>query len=261
MTIKSILVVMSTPAETARLTAAFALAERHGAAVSVLHVKPSPVVYVGGGPGMDMPVAMIEAQQQEFDRTANAIEAVVKAEAARTGFDVEWRSEEGDAVGIAGVHARYADLVVAAPDLARDLVFSAAAPVLAFPEGSKTTAAVRVMIAWNGSREAARAVRDAMPLIETAETVMVVVVDPPAGRPIGMDLGRALGRHGIKADVRERLSDGGDVGAILLEEARTSGAELLVMGAYGHSRLREWVLGGATEEALGEAKIPVLLSH
>ncbi len=261
MTIKSILVVMSTPSETARLKAAFALAERHGATVAVLHAKPTPVVYAGGGPGMDMPVALIESQQQEFDRTAKAIEAAVKAEAARIGIEVEWRSEEGDAVGIAGVHARYADLVVASPDLARDLVFSAAAPVLAFPEDGKTSAPTRVMIAWNGSREVAPAVRDALPLIEAAETVMVIVVDPPTGRPIGMDLGRALGRHGIKVDVSERLSDGGDVGAILLEEARTSGAELLVMGAYGHSRLREWVLGGATEEARSEAKIPVLLSH
>lgn len=260
MALRSILVVMSVPTEVARLKAAFALAERHDASIAVLHVKPSPIVYAGG-PGMDVPVALIESQQQEFDRTAKVVEGVVRAEAKKAGVTVEWRSEEGDAVGIAGVHARYADLVVAAPDLARDLVFTAAAPVLAFPEGAEPVAPERALVAWNGSREASRTVRDALPLIEAAETVLVVVVDPPAGRPIGMDLGRSLGRRGVKAEVSERLSDGGDVGAILLEEARTAGAELLVMGAHGHSRFREWVLGGTTEGALSESRIPVLLSH
>lgn len=261
MAIKSILVVMSgASGEEVRLKEAFALAARHSASIAALHVKPTPAIYVSS-PGMEMPVAIIESQQREIDRTAAAVEASVKAEAEKAGVAVEWRSEEGDEITVAGVHARYADLVVASPDVARDLVFSSASPVLAFPNGAKPAAPKRVLVAWNGSREAARAVRDALPMIEAAATVSVIVIDPPSGQAIGTDLGRALAHHGIKVDVSERLSGGAEVGTILLEEARTSGAELLVMGAYGHSRFREWVLGGATEAALSEAKIPVLLSH
>jgi nucleotide-binding universal stress UspA family protein len=261
MAIKTVLVVMSgVQGDAARLKAGLALAARAEATVAVLHVKPSPILYAGGG-GMEMPVSLIEAQVQEIDRRALSVEADVKDLAERAGTAVEWRCEEGEEVTVAGIHARYADLVVASPDLARDLVFDSASPVLAFPDEAKPDAPRRVLVAWNGSREAACAVRDALPLLKAAETVDVIVVDPPAGRPIGVDLGRFLGRHGIKVEVRERLSDGAAIGTLLLEEARTSGAELLVMGAYGHSRLREWVLGGATEETLDAPSIPVLLSH
>jgi nucleotide-binding universal stress UspA family protein len=261
MAIKTVLVVMSgVPGDMARLRAGFALAARAEAMVVALHVKPTPILYAGGG-GMEMPVSLIEAQVQEIDRRALSVEAEAKALAEKAGAAVEWRCEEGEEVTIAGIHARYADLVVANPDLARDLVFDSAAPVLAFPDVAKPDAPRRVLVAWNGSREAARAVRDAMPLLKSAETVEVLVIDPPDGRPIGVDLGRFLGRHGIKVDIRERLSGGAAIGTLLLEEARTSGAELLVMGAYGHSRLREWVLGGATEETLDDPTIPVLLSH
>lgn len=261
MAIRTVLVVVSgVPGDTARLKAGLALAARAQAGVAVLHVKPSPILYAGGG-GMEMPVALIEAQVQDIDRRALAIEEEVKALAGKSGAAIDWRCEEGDEITVAGLHARYADLVVASPDVARDLVFDAASPILAFPDEAKADAPRRVLLAWNGSREAARAARDALPLLKAAETVDVIVVDPPAGRPIGVDLGRFLGSHGITVEIRERLSGGADIGALLLEEARTSGAELLVMGAYGHSRLREWVLGGATEEALETQTIPVLLSH
>ena len=261
MTLKSILVVMQGgPGDQTRLAEAFAIAKPHDASVAALHVKPTPAIYVGS-PGVEIPAAIIDAQIQEIDSTANAIEGAVKAQAAKAGVAIEWRCEEGDEVSTAGVHARYSDLVVASPDLARDLVFVSAAPVLAFPDAAKPGVPKRLLVAWNGSREAARAVWDAAPLMGMVKNVDVLVGDPPGERPIGQDLGRALARHGINVDVRERLSNGADIGGILLEEARTSGADLLVMGAYGHSRFREWVLGGATEEALSEAKIPVLLSH
>ncbi len=261
MSIKSILVVMSgTAGEEARLQAAFDLATRHDADVAVLHVRPTPAIY-GSSSGFEIPISLIESQQREIEETAETVEAAVKTAADRAAIEVEWRCEEGDELAIAGVHARYADLVIAPPALARDLVFASASPVLSFPDGAKTSAPKRVLIAWNGSREAARAVRDAMALIEAAESVDVIVIDPPGDRPISADIGRALAHHDIKVDVRERLSGDADIGTLLLEEARTSGADLLVMGAFGHSRLREWVLGGATEGALKDSKMPIVLSH
>jgi nucleotide-binding universal stress UspA family protein len=261
MSIKSILVVVSGgTGDDVRLGHAFALAGRHGASVIALHVMPSPMLYFGG-PGGEVPVAVIEAQQREAEQRAKALEATVKAQAAKAGTAVEWRCEEGDEVTTAAVHARYSDLVVASPDLARDLVFVAATPVLAVAASAPPAAPKRALVAWNGSREAARALRDALAMLKAVDAVDVVVVDPPGDRPIGVDLGRTLSRHGIKVTVRERLSGGVEAGAVLLEEARTSGADLLVMGAYGHSRFREWVLGGATEEVLDSATIPVLLSH
>lgn len=260
MDIKSILVVVAAVGENAPLKLALALSKRHAANVAVLHVMPMPII-VYGGMGGEMPVSVIEAQQREAEQVAANVEKDVKALAAQAGFEIEWRSEQGDQIGTASIHARYSDLTIATPEVARDLVFGSAAPVIAVPASAKTNPPRRALIAWNGSREAARAVHDALPMLRAAESVDVVIIDPPAGEAIGIDLARTLGRHGIKVELRERLSQGAEAGSMLLEEARTSGADLLVMGAYGHSRFREWVLGGATEEALNEGKIPVLLSH
>jgi len=259
--IRSILVVLSgVTGDEARLASALSLGGRFGAGVAVLHVKPSPVI-VTGGMGGEVPPALIEIQQQQIDGTAAAVEKAARDRAGRIGAAIEWRCEEGNEVDVAGVHARYVDLVVASPELARDLVFVSAAPVMAMPDGAALNGLKQAMIAWNGSREAARAVRDAMPLIQVVGDVQVLVIDPPNGQEIGADIARMLASHGVKVDVRERLSNGAEVGDLLLQEARVSGTDLLVMGAYGHSRLREWVLGGATEEVLEKARIPVLLSH
>jgi len=259
MSIKSLLVIVSSASEEGPLRMAFALAKRHGADVAVLHVKPSPVI-ISGGMGGEVPASFIEAQARESESVAMAIKAKVEASAGQAGVPIEWRCEEGDEVGVAAVHARYADMTVATPDVCRDLVFASASPVLAVPASSNAQAPRRVLIAWNGSREAARAVHDALPMLQAADGVDVVVVDPE-GEAVAMDLARTLGRHGVKVEVRERLSGGAEVGELLLEEAKTSGADMLVMGAYGHSRLREWILGGATEEVLDQGKVPALFSH
>lgn len=258
MDIKNILVVVSSVGEGGPLKTAIALAKRHGADLAALHVKPTPVVY--GGVGGEIPVVIIEAQERETEAAAEAIKAEVETVARRAGVGIEWRCEPGDEVNVAAIHARYADLTVAKPDVARDLVFASASPVLAVPVATSAGAPTRALIAWNGSREAARAVRDALPLLKAADSVDIIAVDPPEGTG-GMDLARSLGRHGIKVEVRERLSGGAEVGGLLLEEVRTSGADLLVMGAYGHSRVREWVLGGATEDVLELGTVPALLSH
>jgi nucleotide-binding universal stress UspA family protein len=261
MPLKSILVVVTGSAgDGSRLDMAFALAARHRASLAALYAIPSITVYAAA-PGAEMPVALIEAQQRELEAAAKKAEAETRQRAAGAGAQIEWRSEEGDEVAVAGIHARYADLVIASPGLARDLVFAAGSPVLAVPDGAKASAPRRVLVAWNGSREAARAVRDAAALLEAAESVVVSVIDPPEARPIGKTLAAALSRRGITVDLQEMASRGTAVGALLLDQAKMANADLIVMGAYGHSRFREWVLGGATESVLSGAKIPVLVSH
>jgi nucleotide-binding universal stress UspA family protein len=120
-----------------------------------------------------------------------------------------------------------------------------------------------VMVAWNGSREAARALGEALPYLRAARSVAIVVVerDPPvdAAEEPGADAVRYLDAHGVrttKVTVKAK-----DVGSALAEEARTRAPDLLVMGAYGHSRLREWLLGGATRHLLRHAPVPLLIAH
>jgi nucleotide-binding universal stress UspA family protein len=261
MSIKSILVVPSGDAgDAARLDQAFVLAEFYRAQVTVLHVKPSPVTYVASTEFM-MPASVIADMQALIDQTAAKVEAQTRSAAARAGAEIDWRCEEGDEAIVAAVYSHYSDLAVVAPVLAREFVFAASGPVVAVPDGARARIPKRILIAWNGSREAARAVRDAMPILAQADRVDILVVDPPGDRPIGQDLARLLARHGIAVELRERIAGKVEAEAVILEEARTAGADLLVMGAYGHSRLREWVLGGATEEALRNTVTPVLLAH
>jgi nucleotide-binding universal stress UspA family protein len=121
-----------------------------------------------------------------------------------------------------------------------------------------------VMICWDGSRTAARAVADAIPIIRKSGRVEIVIVASDRGKQDeieGADIGQHLARHGLKVDVH-RISGGNiDVGDALLSHAADSGADFMVMGGYGHSRLREFVLGGVTRSIFGSMTLPVLLSH
>ena len=124
----------------------------------------------------------------------------------------------------------------------------------------------RVLVAWNASRAATRAVNDAMPLLAGAETVTVLCVDPDEDRRAhgevpGMDIAVHLARHGVKARVETTMSGGIGVGNTLLSRASDIGADLLVMGAYGHARVRELLLGGATRTILESMTLPVLMAH
>jgi nucleotide-binding universal stress UspA family protein len=120
-----------------------------------------------------------------------------------------------------------------------------------------------ILIGWKNTREAARAVADALPLLQRADRVNVIEVaeepSPPA-RATGVDIGRYLSRHGINAEIRT-AGTAPDAGSALLLEAKASSADLIVIGGYGHSRLREWVLGGATRELLSNAPVPVFIAH
>lgn len=146
-------------------------------------------------------------------------------------------------------------------------LFEGSGGIYVVPPGAKASDAFRrILIAWKDTRQTARAVAEAMPLIEKATRTAVVLVDADRGyvdekREPGADLARHLDRHGTKVEIELVESAGRAVGEVILDRAHRMSADLVVMGAYGHSRAREWVLGGATVEMLAKCEIPLLLAH
>jgi nucleotide-binding universal stress UspA family protein len=231
---------------------------------------------LGGGAA-----AMVEAEMRWRNELAEQAKRDFGAAAARAGVQkTEWRRSERGPLSAAALSARYADLIVIgqhnpdrSPDefrmpayFAEELVLSAGRPVLLVPyAGRFTRVGSRVLVAWNASREAARAVTDALPLLQRAGAVEVVAFEPQRadadhGDEPGADIALYLARHGVKVSVARQRA-GIDIGSQILSRAADTDADLIVMGAYGHSRARELVLGGATRSLLEAMTVPVLMAH
>jgi nucleotide-binding universal stress UspA family protein len=255
------------------------LAQEHGARLISVFMQPEPTVTpaetFARGKGMRSTIEAHRAQLERIEAEHRAqFEDVVRRHGIRP--ESEWRSLPYLSSEV-GVHAYYADLVVIArpesasetagpPGLAESLVLSSGRPIIMFPPLGTVSKVRRILVAWNATRESIRAVADALPLLAKAEAVGVLVVDHrrhPAGHgpEPGADIARHLARHGAKVEVRRLSSGGKDVGQLLLSQAIAFGADLLVMGAYGHSHLREWMFGGVTRTVLYEAGLPVLMSR
>ncbi|MBS0337447.1 MAG: universal stress protein [Proteobacteria bacterium] len=267
------------PRREERLTLAFETAERFDAHLVGLYVPGLPLIppyaMAEAGP------AVVEVETRRRAAEAASAEAVFRAASSRhRAVKCEWRRGNGDPVSALCLSARYADLVIAGqpepkgddavrlpPGFAGDLVLSAGRPVLFVPYAGRFPAVgKRVMVAWNAGREAARALHDALPLLKDAGQVDVVAFDPgrggaPHGEVPGADIGLYLARHGIKVTVSQQAGTDLDVGAQILSRAADLSADLIVMGAYGHSRVREQILGGATRTLLEAMTVPVLMSH
>jgi nucleotide-binding universal stress UspA family protein len=258
-----------------RVDVAIRLAQQHDAHLVALHAitpfEPPGYVMAEMGP------AIIDAQKAEAAKELARSEAEFNKQVSAAGLrNVEWRSAVDDLVEVMTLHARYADLAVigqtdasersyAPTDFPERLVLSAGRPVLILPAvGSFPTIGKRILIAWNPSREATRAVIDAIPLLQRADNVHVMAVNPKAGEHgtvPGADIGLYLARHGVRVDVKTDHGAEIDVGNELLSRAADLDADLIVMGAYGHSRLKEWALGGATRTVLESMTVPTLMSH
>ncbi len=292
------------PRSAVRLDTAVALAKAHEARVIGVFAKvdPSAPEYWWmsfGKKNMARWMSTLEDSAAEAKR-------VFEARLAAEGVNGEWRVLSGKPSDALMACARHGDLVVVGqsdPDessvdsnLPDQLILGAGVPVLVVPyAGDFGRMGRRVMVAWNGAREAIRALHDAMPLLRRAETVIVYSVNPtPGGRLFGADIAAHLARHGVRAEaghggfgpeteaVDEALTTVGgygfqqpgawsrsrhspigdiDVGDALLSGVADNGVDLLVMGAYGHSRLRELILGGATRQVLKTMTVPVLMSN
>ncbi len=277
MALKDILVHLDGTAQaTSRLAVAADLARRHQAhltALFVVDVTPPIMGAADAGSGAVM-AGIIDQMRADALAAARGVEDAVTATLAREGIVGEWRCAEGSTAELVALHARYADLVVvgqAQPDAGDAIVsaaiFGAGRPVLVVPyAGTFATVGRRALVGWNASREASRAVHDAMPLLAAAESVTVSAVNPRRGlgghgEEPGADIARHLARHGVRVTVEHTVAP--EIGAadILLNRASELSADLLVVGAYGHSRLREVLLGGVTRSLLREMTVPVLLSH
>ncbi len=187
----------------------------------------------------------------------------------RGRFTVTWRQLGGRVDDILARRGRLADLIVmakASDDAGltaalESALFDSGRPVLLAPAETGTELGHRIALAWDGSREAVRAAAAALPFLGQAHEVLVLTARVKGGDADPSDLGGYLARHGVAADCRWLEPGNGSVAERVLEAAQTAHCDLLVMGAYGHSRLRELVLGGATDSILRTASLPVLLAH
>jgi nucleotide-binding universal stress UspA family protein len=245
--------------------------EAHLVAVSVV---PPPIV---AGP------ALVIDEHCKVYRADSAEMRVAFEEATRGRTLVpEWRDEDRGGCSVLDSllqHARAADLIIASQtdpskrgtfdlDLADRLAVEAGRPVLIIPSvlPQADRLGEKVLVAWNARREAARAVFDALPILRSATQVKVVAVNPQTEREVAHDLPTAdicaaLARHGVKCEGAEEVKPRRGVGETLLACAQEFGADLLIMGCYGHTRWREFILGGATRHVLSHATLPVLMSH
>ncbi|MEI5999996.1 universal stress protein [Paraburkholderia bengalensis] len=198
----------------------------------------------------------------------------------RNKMEGRWIAATGYANDVMPPYARLADLIVAgqadvvdpesfvAEQFIENLVMAAGRPVLVVPSsGSFTECGKHILIAWDASREATRAIHDALPFLSNASKVTLVTVNaerdaPGCPRIPGADIALTLARHGVKVEVRDIAAEGGTpVGDVLLSQVSDLGCDMIVMGAYAHTRLRDLVMGGATRTLLRSMTVPVLFSH
>ncbi len=218
---------------------------------------------------------LIEAQQRAFTEQSQRAKAAF--DRATAGLSkIEWRATSADAVDAVSLHARYADLVVLSQphagddggveeDFAERVVLACGRPVLMVPYAdSYKSFGQRVLLAWNATRESTRALTDAIPMLRDAKEVKVIAINPDDadhGAVPAADISLFLARHGVRAEAVTDYGDDIDVGNELLSRAADYNSDLIVMGAYGHSRMRELIMGGATRTIITSMTVPVLLSH
>jgi nucleotide-binding universal stress UspA family protein len=223
---------------------------------------------------------MLATLTQQKREQAQEVMAKARATVDGIGVAFESRIDRGldvELPDILNLHARYADLIILGQvdpddDASQRLppervVLGSGGPALVIPYiGAPRDFGQRIMVAWDASREAARAVNDALPLLKRAKSVVVLTINPRRrefghGDEPGADIALHLARHDVKVDVQRVEGSEIDPGNTILSQIATEGSDLLVMGAYAHSRLRELVLGGVTRTILEEMTVPVLMAH
>jgi len=268
------------------LTTALLAAKRFGAHVSGLHVRPGMPRLVPVAPeGAFIPATEIvedlERADRELSRRLRAgFEAFMREHDVAVGRGVlagqqpvaEWQEEVSPGTEVLGSRGRVFDLIVvgrpvagaAAPSMSalETALFESGRPILIAPPRAPGSLGNSIVVAWNGSTETARTIALAMPFLAQAEQVLVLSVDEGmVPGPSGQDVAQNLMRNGIAARNRHVEAAGRPVGGAILAEAEAAGADLLLKGAYTHSRLRQMIFGGATSHILGAAEIPVIMAH
>jgi nucleotide-binding universal stress UspA family protein len=262
----------------ATLDNAAALAQTHDAHLSVCCLGVDDIItssYYGGGPAVMLQVSLDASREQ-----ADTLDAEVRRLMANR--DVRWSCESavltsGGVGAFVGHRARFSDLVIAprpygkartATDetIVEAAMFEGRVPIYVLPEpAGSATATKRIAVAWNQSDEAMTAIRSALPLLINADMVSVLIIDPPSHSPERSDPGgnltQMLARHGVRAEVVVLAKTMPHVSDVIQRFMTEQDCDLLVMGAYGHSRMREAILGGAARDALEASTKPVFMAH
>ncbi len=260
-----------------RMAVAAELAERYSAHLVGFHARPpfeTPAFFDGGFQMDALFRAYDESAKADLATSAAAFDKAIKGRHLST----EWRVIDGFADSELAVQARYVDLLVLGQtdpdntlptpsDLPEAVALASGRPTLVVPHIGVTAAPGKtVLLCWNASRESTRAATDALPFLTAATKVIVLTIDAKTsasghGAEPGADVAAWLARHGVKVTVQRDVAADADVGATILSRAADHAADMIVMGLYGRSRLREMVLGGASRTLLGSMTVPVLMAH
>jgi nucleotide-binding universal stress UspA family protein len=249
------------------------LFEAHIAGVGFIYEPVIPGTVMGG-----IPTDLIEAQREENTKTAKAATSRFEAAAGRAGLSAEVRILDASVAGAADLFGRIArrfDLAVvgqARPKegaseelLIEGALFESGRPVVVVPHvQTKGVTLERVLVCWDGSRPATRAIADALPFLRRAKAIDIVAVSGERGKGselVGTNMARHLARHGLAVELKRVSAGDVDVRSAIKSQVAETGADFMVMGGYGHSRLREFILGGVTRTILASSTIPLLMSH
>jgi nucleotide-binding universal stress UspA family protein len=249
------------------------LFDAHIAGVGFIYEPVIPGSVMGG-----IPTDLIEAQREENTRTAREATNRFEAAAKQAGLSAEVRILDASVAGAADLFGRIArrfDLAVVGQARPREGVseelliegalFESGRPVVVVPYvQTKAVTLERVLVCWDGSRPATRAIADALPFLRRAKAIDVLAVSVERGKGselVGTNMARHLARHGLTVELKRLAPGNVDVPSAIRAHAAEIGADFMVMGGYGHSRLREFILGGVTRTILTSSTIPVLMSH
>ena len=277
---KNLLVQLDTTKACAgRVTAALDLAQRFDAHLVGLYVSPEPImpVFMEAHLSEELRESQQRARQQRAERVITAFEEAARLASAR--FESRHVTAAlDDFPEVLALHGRYSDLVIlgqhdpeddeALPaSLVEETLLGLGRPAILVPYiGAPEGFGRQIMLAWDGGREAAHAASEAIPLMRQAELVRVLCVNPKRGigghgDTPGADIALALARHGINVEAQHAVSEDLEVAEVLLSRAADYGTDLIVLGAYAHSRLRDIILGGVTRTLLRHMTVPLLMTH
>lgn len=262
----------SDPRSRKRLEAAIEVARAQDAHLTVLALRYDPNIppyAFGDAVGASM-IQMLDSSREEAEARANEARAALEAADIRgeaIPCVTPYRDVERDVANV----ARFADLAIVSPpygeavpgtasDILDGMLYECDVPALVLPEEPSALDSTTVLIGWDGSRQSLKAVKGALPLLQQAERVEVCVFDPKGDAP-GQSLATMLARHDVAVEVAALPRPTVSVASALAQRAREIGAGLLVMGAYGHSRFRESIIGGVTRDSLEDVTVPLLLAH
>jgi nucleotide-binding universal stress UspA family protein len=247
--------------------------DAHIAGVGFIYEPVIPGSLMGG-----IPTDLIEAQREENTKAAKAATSRFEAAATQAGLSAEVRILDASVAGAADLFGRIArrfDLAVVGQARPREgaseelliegALFESGRPVVVVPYvQTRAVTLERVLVCWDGSRPATRAIADALPFLRRAKAIDIVAVSGERGKGselVGTNMARHLARHGLAVELKRVSAGNVDVPSAIRSHAAKIGADFMVMGGYGHSRLREFILGGVTRTILTSSTIPVLMSH